>query len=164
MNSTSFVGQIDSVCRQLSDLQAGLGALQRLRSMLEAETEPVGGRSVPPGPVGVSVRGLHFAYPQGSFGLRDIDLVIPAGSTLALDAPTRTPLKHLQLDDLTVVHPDGTIGVRGVSFTIQRGQVVMLVGSVGSGKSSLLASLAGLVHTTARFAGTGRTSSTRRRF
>ncbi|MCW2776882.1 MAG: msbA 1, partial [Frankiales bacterium] len=42
--TTTFVGQIDQISRHLPDLQAGLGALTRLRAMLEAEPEPTGGR------------------------------------------------------------------------------------------------------------------------
>ncbi|MBK5305636.1 MAG: ABC transporter ATP-binding protein [Frankiaceae bacterium] len=82
--TTTFVGQIDQIARHLPDLQAGLGALTRLRTMLEAEPEPIGGQCVPSGPLGLSVRGLHFSYAEGSFSLRDIDLDLPAGQTLAL--------------------------------------------------------------------------------
>jgi ABC-type multidrug transport system fused ATPase/permease subunit len=82
--TTTFVGQIDQISRHLPDLQAGLGALTRLRAMLEAEPEPVGGQAVPAGRLGLSVRGLRFAYAEGTFALRDIDLELPAGHTLAL--------------------------------------------------------------------------------
>src|SRR3954469_4794339 len=82
--TTTFVGQIDQIARHLPDLQAGLGALTRLRSMLEAEPEPVGGLPVPTGSLGLQIRGLHFAYPEGTFALRDIHLDLPAGETLAL--------------------------------------------------------------------------------
>ncbi|MBL0887172.1 ATP-binding cassette domain-containing protein [Myceligenerans indicum] len=56
------------------------------------------------------------------------------------------PLRQLRLDHATAVHDDGTTGVRDVSLQIQRGQTVMIIGPVASGKSSLLAGLAGLVH------------------
>jgi energy-coupling factor transporter ATP-binding protein EcfA2 len=38
-----------------------------------------------------------------------------------------------------------TVGVRDVDLTVDAGELVLLVGQVGSGKSSLLAALAGLV-------------------
>src|SRR5690606_41599477 len=43
------------------------------------------------------------------------------------------------------VHADGTIGVENVDLTVEKGELVLLAGGIGSGKSSLLASLAGLV-------------------
>jgi hypothetical protein len=44
-----FVGNLDQISRHLPDLQAGLGALTRIRSLLAAEPEPTGGRPVPEG-------------------------------------------------------------------------------------------------------------------
>jgi ATP-binding cassette, subfamily B, bacterial len=82
--TTNFVGQIDRVARHLPDLQEGLGALTRLRSMMGVPAEPAGGRAVPPGHVAISIRNLQFGYPHGTFRLRDIDLEIPAGTTAAL--------------------------------------------------------------------------------
>ncbi len=82
--TTTFVGQIDQIARHLPDLQAGLGALARLRSMLEAEPEPSGGAPVPPGPLSLSVRDLRFSYAEGTFALSGVDLELPAGQTLAL--------------------------------------------------------------------------------
>ena len=82
--TTTFVGQIDQIARHLPDLQAGLGALARLRTMLHAEPEPVGGRAVPSGPLDLQVRSLSFSYAAGPFALRDIELDVPAGQTLAL--------------------------------------------------------------------------------
>ena len=52
------------------------------------------------------------------------------------------------LDGFGAVHEDGTIGVRDVDLTVERGQLVLVVGAVGSGKSSLLRALAGIVHHT----------------
>ena len=82
--TTTFVGQIDQVARHLPELQEGLGALARLRSLMAVEPEPAGGQPMPDGALDVVIRGLQFSYPHGPFALRDIDLDIPAGTTLAL--------------------------------------------------------------------------------
>jgi ATP-binding cassette, subfamily B, bacterial len=79
---------------------------------------------------------------------RDVDLVRGVAPTPALTP--RTPLRQLSVVDLTAVHPDGTIGVDRVTFSVKAGELVLLLGPVGSGKSSLLAALAGLVHHTGR--------------
>lgn len=82
--TTTFVGQVDQVARHVPDLQAGMGAVVRLRQLLAAEREPVGGSELPDGVLAVELRHLHFAYPEGGFALRDVELLVPAGSTLAL--------------------------------------------------------------------------------
>jgi ABC-type transport system involved in cytochrome bd biosynthesis fused ATPase/permease subunit len=51
----------------------------------------------------------------------------------------------MELHGLTAVHDDGTIGVSDVDLTVSAGELVLLLGPVGGGKSSLLAALAGLV-------------------
>jgi ABC-type multidrug transport system fused ATPase/permease subunit len=69
-----------------------------------------------------------------------------AGTATAPPVPARAPLQALELIGFSAVHDDGTIGVRGVDLTIERGQLVVVMGPVGSGKSSLLRALAGIVH------------------
>ncbi|MEO7130194.1 MAG: ABC transporter ATP-binding protein [Dermatophilaceae bacterium] len=75
---------------------------------------------------------------------------LPAGmdlvrGTAAEPQPgARDRLRTLTLRGLTAVHDDGTIGVQDVNLTIEAGELVLLLGQVGSGKSSLLSSLAGL--------------------
>jgi ABC-type transport system involved in cytochrome bd biosynthesis fused ATPase/permease subunit len=61
------------------------------------------------------------------------------------EEPPRQPLRALELEGLTAVHDDGTLGVEAVDLTVQTGELVLLLGQIGSGKSSLLAALAGLV-------------------
>jgi ABC-type multidrug transport system fused ATPase/permease subunit len=113
--TTTFVGQIDQISRHLPDLQAGLGALTRLRSMLDAAPEPLGGRPVPAGRLGLSVEGLHFAYDEGSFALRDLSLELPAGQTLALVGRTGSGKSTLAaLVSRAVDPPRGTIRLGGV--------------------------------------------------
>lgn len=82
--TATFVGQLDQVARHVPDLQAGMGALVRLRALLACESEPVTGDALPEGALPLELRDLHFAYPQGGFALRDIDLYVPAGTTCAL--------------------------------------------------------------------------------
>jgi ABC-type multidrug transport system fused ATPase/permease subunit len=75
-----------------------------------------------------------------------VDIVRGEAPTPVL--PPRTPLRQLSVVHLTAIHPDGTIGASDVSFAVGAGDLVLLLGPVGSGKSSLLAALAGLVHHT----------------
>jgi len=82
--TSTFVGRIDQLARHLPDLQAGVGALVRLRQLLGAEAEPQGGSVLPDGPLTLDFRGLHFAYTEGTFALRGVDLHVPAGSTCAI--------------------------------------------------------------------------------
>ena len=82
--TTMFVGQVDQLARHLPDLQAGFGAVIRLRGLMASDAEPEGGRSLPDGPLSVRFADLHFAYAHGTFALSGVDLTIPAGTTCAL--------------------------------------------------------------------------------
>jgi ABC-type transport system involved in cytochrome bd biosynthesis fused ATPase/permease subunit len=57
-------------------------------------------------------------------------------------------LEQLELVGFGSVHDDGTVGVRDIDLTVRRGELVLVLGRIGSGKSSLLRALAGLVHPT----------------
>jgi ABC-type transport system involved in cytochrome bd biosynthesis fused ATPase/permease subunit len=73
-----------------------------------------------------------------------VDLL--AGTGPAPPATPRHLLSTVELRTFTAVHEDGTVGVRDVDLKVHRGQLVLLVGPVGSGKSSLLRAMAGIVH------------------
>ncbi|HET6818300.1 MAG TPA: ABC transporter ATP-binding protein [Mycobacteriales bacterium] len=116
--TTSFVGQIDMVARHMPDLQEGLGALTRLRSMMAVPAEPTGGRAVPSGTVAIDVRRLDFSYPHGTFALRDIDLEVAAGTTVALVGRTGSGKSTLAaLLSRAVEPPPGSVFVGGVDVT-----------------------------------------------
>ncbi|WP_129339492.1 ATP-binding cassette domain-containing protein [Cellulomonas endophytica] len=114
---TSFVGQLARVADQLPEVQAGLGALQRVDALLTAPPEPAGGAPVPPGPVAVELRGLDFAYP-GGFALRGVDLVVPAGTSIALVGRTGAGKSTVvRLLSRAVEPPPGTVLVGGQDVT-----------------------------------------------
>ena len=73
---------------------------------------------------------------------------ISAGTAPAPPTAPRHPLRRLELAGFSAVHEDGTVGARDVDLTVERGQLVLVLGPVGSGKSSLLRALAGIVHHT----------------
>jgi ABC-type multidrug transport system fused ATPase/permease subunit len=73
---------------------------------------------------------------------------ISAGTAPGPELPERNPLRRLDLVRFTAVHEDGTVGATDINLTLNRGELVLVVGPVGSGKSSLLRSLAGIVHHT----------------
>ena len=82
--TTMFVGGVDMLARHLPDLQEGFGAVLRLRQMLAFPAEPTGGLPLPEGSLDVEFRGLEFSYGTGTFALRGVDLLVPAGHTVAL--------------------------------------------------------------------------------
>ncbi|GAA1620303.1 ABC transporter ATP-binding protein/permease [Actinoplanes couchii] len=73
---------------------------------------------------------------------------LTAGTAPAPTTAPRNPLRTLELSGFSAVHENGALGVRDVDLTVERGQLVLVLGPVGSGKSSLLRSLAGIVHHT----------------
>ncbi|MFE7508470.1 ATP-binding cassette domain-containing protein [Promicromonospora sp. NPDC057488] len=96
---------------------------------------------------------------------RDVDLfagtttprATPAGPGTGAPVSAAAPgaLRELRLDGLSATHDDGTVGVSGVDLTVRRGDLVLVVGRVGSGKSSLLGALSGLVDLGGRLAWNG---------
>lgn len=112
--TSTFVGQIAMLANHLPDLQAGFGAVLRLRQMLSVVPEPVGGLPLPEA-ADLEVRDLEFAYPEGGFALRGINLRVPAGQTLALVGRSGSGKSTLaSLLSRAVEPPRGTVFVGGV--------------------------------------------------
>jgi ATP-binding cassette subfamily B protein len=84
-------------------------------------------------------------------GVSDYSAAVPGvdlstGAAPAPVASARHPLQRLDLEGFSAVHEDGTVAARQINLTVERGQLVLVVGPVGAGKSSLLRALAGIVH------------------
>src|SRR4051794_5700207 len=112
--TSTFVGQIAMVTYHLPDLQAGLGAVIRLRQMLAVPPEPSGGRALPDGPLDLELRGLDFVYAEGTFSLQHVDLRVPAGQTVALVGRTGSGKSTLAaLISRAMEPPRGTVVLGG---------------------------------------------------
>ncbi|GAB3285281.1 ATP-binding cassette domain-containing protein [Kineosporia babensis] len=83
------------------------------------------------------------------------DLDITTGTAPSPVLPDREPLRELRLSRFSAVHEDGIVGARDVDLTVRQGELVLVVGPVGAGKSSLLRALAGIVHHTGSLAWNG---------
>src|SRR3954452_24779294 len=113
--TSTFVGQIAMVTYHLPDLQAGLGAVIRLRQMLAVPPEPEGGSALPDGPLDLELRHLDFSYAEGTFALQRIALRVPAGQTVALVGRTGSGKSTLAaLVSRAIEPPRGTVFLGGV--------------------------------------------------
>ena len=112
--TSTFVGQIAMAANHLPDLQAGLGAVIRLRQMLAVPPEPEGGSPLPDGPLDLELRGLEFSYAEGAFALQDVHLRVPAGQTIALVGRTGSGKSTLAaLVSRAMEPPRGTVFLGG---------------------------------------------------
>ncbi|MFD7155220.1 ATP-binding cassette domain-containing protein [Kribbella sp. NPDC059898] len=111
--TSTFVGQIATLANNLPALQAGLGAIIRLRQLLAAEPEPEGGLELD-GPMDLEIRDLNFSYAEGTFALRDIDLRVLDGQTIALVGRTGSGKSTLaSLISRAVEPPPGSVFLAG---------------------------------------------------
>lgn len=98
----------------------------------------------------VSLNRLAEGLPEG-YSLRD--LVSRSGATVGTTAPGADPsaprllrpLETLEVRGLTYVHPGSGRGITDVTFTMKRGDFVVITGRVGEGKTTLLRAILGLL-------------------
>ena len=95
----------------------------------------------------ILVRGVPV---RNSASLADGDTIrIDAGQILRCDFSERlieeekNLIRTLESRDLVCRFPNGTVAIDGVSFTVERGEMVCVMGSSGCGKSTLLRALSG---------------------
>ncbi|UDY25334.1 ATP-binding cassette domain-containing protein [Nocardioides sp. Kera G14] len=142
--TATFVGQINEVSHRLPDIQAGIGAIVRIRQMLSVEPEQAGGEPVPDGPLSLEFRGLEFRYPEGTFGLHDVSLSVPAGQTIALVGRTGSGKSTLaSMIARAIEPPAGSVLLGGVDVTtLDLHQLRSAVGTVTQRTEILAGTLA----------------------
>jgi ATP-binding cassette subfamily B protein/ATP-binding cassette subfamily C protein len=67
----------------------------------------------------------------------------------AIEQPRRETsdtLETLDIRNLTYRHPDGGRGIENISFSVKRGQLVVITGRVGGGKTTLIRAVQGLLN------------------
>ncbi|MET0897753.1 MAG: ABC transporter ATP-binding protein [Mycobacterium sp.] len=113
--SATLVNEIAQLARQFPELQAGMGAVIRLRQLAASVAEPIGGRPFPEGPIDIEFRDLHFAYTEGVFALDGIGLKVEPGTTCALVGRTGSGKSTLASLVSRAVDPEpGSLFVGGV--------------------------------------------------
>lgn len=130
-----FTGPVQMAAEVLNELQNAVAGWRRVIAILETPVQvadPVDGVDSPRGPAQVELRGVSFAYPGGPLVLRDVDLTIPARSTVAVVGETgsgKTTLAGLivRLMDPTTgqVLLDGT-DLRDITSRSLRRRVVLV--------------------------------------
>ncbi|MFI5915874.1 ABC transporter ATP-binding protein [Dactylosporangium sp. NPDC051541] len=107
---------IGNVLAHVPYVLAGYGRVQKVLG----ETPPpalVDPQPLPNGPLGLRVRGLGFAYPDGPVVLADVSFDVPAGATVAITGSTGSGKSTLLLALAGLLPPTGgTVLLNGVDL------------------------------------------------
>jgi ATP-binding cassette, subfamily B, bacterial len=136
---TLFVGPVQVATETLNDAQNALAGLRRVLDVLDTPIDvadpavhPLGGRELPPGPIGIRFRGVCYAYPGGPEVLTDVDLEVPARARIAVVGETGSGKTTLAKLLTRLIDPiRGSVELAGVpldqvSFASLRRRVVMV--------------------------------------
>jgi len=87
-----FTGPVQQATEVLNELQNAVAGWRRVLGVLETPVDvPAPGADAVPsprGPARLELRGVGYAYPDGPDVLRDVDLVVPAGASVAVVGAT----------------------------------------------------------------------------
>lgn len=111
---------LEELMRQLDDLQQATASIARVQQLFTTEPQIVDakqGALLPDGPLSVELQAVSFAYPDDELVLREVSLLLPAGSVLGVLGRTgsgKTTLTRLllRLYDPTV----GAVRLGGVDL------------------------------------------------
>ncbi len=111
---------IEELMRQLDDLQQAIASIARVQELFATEPSVVDAEQntlLPDGPLSVKLDAVSFGYPDDDLVLREVSMLLPAGTTLGLLGHTgsgKTTLTRLllRLYDPTV----GTLRLGGVDL------------------------------------------------
>ncbi|HEY8600837.1 MAG TPA: ABC transporter ATP-binding protein [Thermomicrobiales bacterium] len=100
--------------------------------------------------------GVAFARMVGLLGgVAPAELVAHAplhlrGDPLAVPPPPPPvePLRSFEVRGLTYQHAQSERGITGISFSVQRGELIVITGRIGAGKTTLLRAILGLLPVT----------------
>jgi ATP-binding cassette subfamily B protein len=88
---TLFVQPVQIATEVLNEAQNAIAGMRRVLGVLDTPSDvadPVEGRALPAGPIGVRFEHVHFAYPGGPDVLHDVDLEIAPRTRVAVVGET----------------------------------------------------------------------------
>ena len=86
-----LVMPVQTLVETIDAAQAAAAGVRRVLAVLDTPVDipdPVDGRQLPPGPLGVTFEGVRFRYPESDYVLQDVSVDIPAGSRVAVVGET----------------------------------------------------------------------------
>jgi ATP-binding cassette subfamily B protein len=86
-----MIEPVQTLVETVDQAQRAAAGIRRVLRVLDSPIDipdPVDGVDLPPGPLGVVLKGLSFRYPKGPDILRDLDVEIPVGRRVAIVGET----------------------------------------------------------------------------